>query len=68
MEMACFYASCGTNVIVLEKNAVGKIIAVVIAAAYANGIFLENTVVRGGFLVSRSLIPVPSRRAATWLV
>ena len=43
--------------IVLEKNAVGKIIAVVIAAAYANGIFLENTVVRGGFSGVQKLDP-----------
>ena len=34
-----------------------RIIAVVIAAAYANGIFLENTVVRGGFSGVQKLDP-----------
>ena len=38
----CFDATCCRNMVVLEHHALGKIVAMVHAAAQTNGIFLED--------------------------
>ena len=41
-----FYTTCSSDMVILEKNTIRKVVSLVISATDSHGIFFKNTVVR----------------------